>query len=757
MSATGGQPPAPSPPPPSPAPSKPGARLRAQVHRYRKNNQMIVGGLAVLMIVFTAGFYLLQRSRDVDPALVTNRVLLFALWYVNVTLILTILFVLARNLFKLAVERHHRILGSKFKVKLVLTYTGLALIPVLLLYVISNQLLRGSIDRWFNTPASELLPLSNQVAQELGRRLEADNLRDAEAVLAELADLDLAESRQRGRLSNQLKAQLDRHELDYLAIYEGASFVQGVVNSQAGIADLPEPGRAFLSDAAIRGSATKRIPDPAHGTLFLAAISPGARGLEAPPLVVVAGRLLPAELAAPVERLIQAFQSHRQLVVQKDDLKTSYRLLFLMMTLLILLAASWVGLYLARRMTVPIQALAEGTRRISEGDLDHRVEVAADDEIGVLVDSFNRMTDELKISKELLEQSNLTLSTTNERLAEERALIVTLLDNVAAGVISFDDEDRIFTCNDAALAMLRQTESQVLDRPVSAAWSDPERGKLAALLSEQPPRERIRREIHMSLGGEWKTFEAKLTTMHAGLSRPRVRVMVIEDLTELIKAQQLAAWREAARRIAHEIKNPLTPIKLAAERLLNKHRRGDDDLGATLEEGVEIITREVHTLQTMVDEFSRYARMPRPQPTRVDLAGLVEDTLKLYRGVKPGVTVESRVPPEAREVWLDPEQIRRVFINLLDNALEATDDPGTVSLTAARHDGRLEIRIADTGRGIPPQAKEKLFLPYFSTKGRGTGLGLAIVHRIVSDHQGSITVEDNQPRGTVFAIDLPVE
>jgi two-component system nitrogen regulation sensor histidine kinase NtrY len=326
-----------------------------------------------------------------------------------------------------------------------------------------------------------------------------------------------------------------------------------------------------------------------------------------------------------------------------------------------------------------------------------------------------------------------------------------VLENVAAGVISVDRDGRILTCNGAALAMLRLAEAEVVGRPATAAWADPERGKLVALLAPEPAAAgRSARDVQLVLGGEWKTFEVKLSRMQGG-----VTVMVLEDLTELIQAQQLAAWREAARRIAHEIKNPLTPIQLAAERILAKHRRRDPDLGPTLEEGVAIIGREVRTLQQMVDEFSRYARMPRPQPAPVDLAELFEETLKLYRDVKPGVEVESRVGAEVGEAWVDREQIRRVLINLVDNAIEATSPPGRVTVAASRTDGHLRIDVADTGRGIPAEAKDKLFLPYFSTKGRGTGLGLAIVHRIVTDHHGRITAEDNRPSGTVFTIELP--
>lgn len=232
--------------------------------------------------------------------------------------------------------------------------------------------------------------------------------------------------------------------------------------------------------------------------------------------------------------------------------------------------------------------------------------------------------------------------------------------------------------------------------------------------------------------------------------------MVLEDLTELIKAQQLAAWHEAARRIAHEIKNPLTPIRLAAERIRQKYRRGDADLGEALEGGVEILLREVTAMQAMVDEFSRFARMPRPHPSRVDLGKLVEETVPLYRGLKPGVRVETEVLAGTEELVADPEQIKRVLINLLENALDATEAPGNVTVRASARNGHAELAVADTGRGIPASAKDKLFLPYYSTKGRGTGLGLAIVHRIVSDHRGTIKVEDNEPQGTVFTVALPL-
>ncbi len=748
--------------------------LREQIRRHRKDNRVILGTLLVLFLVLAGIFYLILRSRDLPSYLVTDQLLLFVLWYVDGVLILAILFVLLRNLYKLAIERHHRILGSKFKIKLVATFIGLSLIPVLLLFVIATELLQGSVDRWFSTQVREVREQGYAVSEALSDVLEADTLRGAARARRAIEGLDLTAPDTKPELVRRLRGLLADTGLDVVAVYDGRDFVQALVDPATGITDLPESPPDLLAEAGREGHAVRvQEPPGVPGTLVLAAVGPAppaAEGSEEAPwsppaaraesggAIVVGGRLLEPRLAAQIRELREAFLTYRQLEVQRKNLAASHLLTFLMVTLLILLASSWVGLYLARRVTVPIQALAEGTRRISLGDLDHRVEVAADDELGVLVESFNRMTEELRRNKEVIERSNSELLEANRRIAAERALIGAVLANVAAGVISIDGEGRIFTCNQAALGMLRQREDEVVGRRVEEAWADPERAQLADLGAPGAaagPARQASREVHMVLGGEWKVFEVKVTPL-VGTDGAGGRVMVLEELTELIKAQQLAAWSEAARRIAHEIKNPLTPIKLSAERLLRKWRQGERGIGPALEEGVETIVREVGTLQEMVDEFSRYARMPRPQPAHVDLGRLVDDTLDLYRDLKSGVAVESAVDPELGEVSVDPQQIRRALINLLDNAIESVEPPGRVTVGAHRVDGHLEIHVADTGRGIPAEARDKLFLPYFSTKGRGTGLGLAIVHRIVTDHRGTIRVEDNRPHGTVFTVELPL-
>lgn len=725
-----------------------------------KSNRFVVWLLALALAVPTVGYYALQRGREIDPTVLNNSILLFALRNLNVVLILIVAFVLVRNLTKLWVERRRQRLGAKFRTKLILTYIGLSLIPGLVLFAYATELLQGSIDRMFRTDIDDLLEPANQVSQALASTHQDQLLRDADRFLRDTADLDLDDPRGRGSLSRALGEALSSDDLDYLAVYRDTSFLHATVNPRT-LSEVPEPTRGMLLEAIRTGSARAigQVSGREERLILAAAATEG----DVESTVAVAGRLLDAELAGNTETLIGAYQSRRQLHAQRDEIRAAYWLLFLTVTLCILLVSCWVGLYLAGRVTGPIEALADGTRRIAGGDLGHRVEAAADDEVQVLVDSFNRMTD-------ALEDSNRDLVATNRRLDAERARIEAVLESGTAGVLSLDRDGRILTCNRAALEMLGLPADTVLAGAPPEALGEllPDRG-VEAVFADLPDAVRPRRpqavptRREVSLGGkdDWKTLEVKTSPLRAPSGRGGFEllghVIVIEDLTALLDAQKAATWTEAARRIAHEIKNPLTPIRLAAERMLRKAKKNDKSLEAAIEEGSSIIVREVGNMLNLVDEFARYARMRRPQPRDVDVERLIGETVDLYRELKPGVEVEALIESgtDGLHAKLDADQMRSALVNLLDNAIAATTPPGQVTVRAGRGNGVLDLSVSDTGSGVPKAAREKLFMPYFSTKGRGSGLGLAIVQRIVSDHNGSIRVEDNQPRGTTFRVELP--
>ncbi len=720
--------------------------------------------LGILLAVLTGLYYLVQRGRALPDTLVTNRVLLFALWYLIVVLILVIGFVLARNLFKLWIEHRQRALGTRFKTKLVATYIGLSLAPVLALFLFANELLQGSIDRWFSESVSGVLEQGNSVAQALHDVLEEHNQRDAARLAREIEGLALDEATGRANASRRLARGREETGAAFAALYDRDEFVHAVVDPNSGLADLPELGRGLPREALERGKASRILVLPGNRERLIVGAAtagqrPGGRAL------VVVGTLLDPATAERSEELISAFQSYRRMEVQRGEFKASYLLLFLLVTLLILLASTWMGLFLARRLMAPVQAFAEAMRQIARGDFDQKIDVPVDEEMAVVVESFNRMTDELSRNRAALESANQELVSANRTLAEERALVRAILESLSSGVIALDGDGNVLAVNHAARQMLRLRERELEGSHFETVLGSDERGALAraarearAATDRPDPDNGDRRAVQVSfpVGSTWRTFEVHASPLPEPEGTPSGHVLVVDDLTELIRAQKLATWTEAARRIAHEIKNPLTPIRLAAERLRARHRDGGGEVAAQLvESSVDIIVREVTHMQQLVDEFSRFARMPGPQLAATQLEPLVGELLDLYRDLKEGIVVRAEVEPNLVPIWIDAEQIRRVLINLLDNAMEATSAPGEIVVRVHRAGDEIEISVADDGSGLPARDRDKLFLPFFSRKRRGSGLGLAIVHRIVTDHDGWIRAEDNTPRGSIFRLRLP--
>ena len=738
--------------------------LREQLLRHRKDTRFIFIGLTALLAACAVVFYMLQRGRGVPAELAANKLLLFTLWYANLILILAILLILVRSFFRLVLERQNRILGSKFKTKLVLTAISLSMIPVLILFPFATKLLLDSFDQWFSLPIKEVVEQAQETAEYLTEEIQRNNQQAARRVLEQVISYDPSALDQQVDLQRRLIQLRDELQVHYLAVFDDLEYIHGTADLTVGFRREPDfRGRTDFLKEAIREGVAWRIPEESldvDGRLMLSAcaaprpVDPDIELPEGPVrprhTVVITGTVLPRDMARKSRILVEAHQAYLQMTVQRQDLRAIFLSILLMVTLLVMLAFSSIGMRLARRITAPIQALADGTRRISQGDLDHQVQVAVDDELGVLVDGFNSMTRELKRNRELVEHQHRELVSSNRR---QQAVF----QNVAAGVLAIDPDSVVLSCNDAASAILGQRTDDLVGRPIREVWQDPERKRLADLLSEEfTAGGQMRRQMQLTIGGVWKTLEVKITMLPDPSGLPAGgRVLVLEDLTELIQAQKMATWNEVARRIAHEIKNPLTPIQLTAERLLRKHQQGDPKLGELLELGVATIVREVESLKTMVDEFSRFARMPQPRPKKLSVETLFGELVRLHQGLKPGVEIHSEVGPGAETVHFDPEQLRSVLINLIDNAITATDS-GSITLSSQSNGRKLTLQVADTGSGIPVEDRERIFLPYFSTKGRGTGLGLSIVHRIVADHHSQIYVTDNQPHGTIFRLEVPI-
>jgi two-component system nitrogen regulation sensor histidine kinase NtrY len=724
---------------------------------FRDNPRLILSGIAVLLAALIAILMAANRSSIYTPDFLVEFVL-YGLLAADLTMVVALVFLLARNIVKLVVERRRGRPFARFRAKLVALLIGMTLVPAVLVLAVGSELIRTSLDRWFTAPMEEILASANTIAGDYYRERQAHVAEHAARVARVLGQSDLAaEPAESLRALAAAEAIPGRVQVVQVyrvvpgsepaaleALFDVASSGTPSGYSQTSVARI---AAETLSGATPSDRVETRGAegDLLHG----AAVIRTAQG--APAGVVVATDHLPGELARRSRQMTAAFENYSQLRVFQRPLTGVYLSFFLMVTLMILVGATWMGLYLAKRITQPIQMLAHAAREIGAGHLDQRVEPQSDDEFGSLTEAFNTMAGELATSRRRIEQSTIDLE-------RRRRYVETILERITTGVISINTTGIVTTINSAAARLLGVSRS-VVGQPARAVFDRPALDPLLAMMGA-PASDRaasLEREMVIAREGHEAHLSVVATPLIGEAGNQEGRILVLDDVTPLIRAQKVAAWREVARRLAHEIKNPLTPIQLSAERLRRHFSDAPSGARALVEECTTTIVGEVESLKALVDEFSQFARMPPPRTTPTDVHALIAGSLALYDGLFTDVEFVRRFAADLPLVRLDPEQIRRVIINVIDNAIEAMDRQGVIVIET-RHDAPnhlVQIEVADNGPGIPPGEREKLFLPYYSTKRRGSGLGLAIVRRIIAEHGGTIDARDNEPHGTRFTIELP--
>jgi two-component system nitrogen regulation sensor histidine kinase NtrY len=732
---------------------------------FRDNPRLILAVIGVLLALLVAMLVVANRTPRLSPDFLVE-VVLYALTAVDLTILAALVFVLARNIVKLIVERRRALPFVRFRTRLVAVLLGMTLVPAVLVLIVGSELIRNSVDRWFNAPMDDMLSSANQIASDYYRERQLLASDHANRIAKALGSVDLARG-DPGRIRERLTPEVTAARVQKVTVYR----VGSPDGSRAGPvplldvaagsmpAGVDRSGADRLAARALAGSPEDRSIEAlgSSGDLLHAAAVIRSRDGR-PTGVVVATDYLTGELAARSRRMTRAYENYNQLRVLKRPLTGVYLSFFLMVTLMILVGATWTGLYLAKRITRPVQMLAAAAREIGAGHLDQRVEPQDDDEFGSLVEAFNTMAGELAISRRNEERSTIELERKHVEVENRRRYIETILERTTTGVVSIDARGAITTINNAA-ARLLSLDRSVVGQPARMVFDRPDLLPLGALLAagERSRSASLAQEIAVPREGQEVHLGVVTTTLVDEGGTPEGLLLVLDDVTPLIRAQKVAAWREVARRLAHEIKNPLTPIQLSAERM-RRHLAGASPATRDLvEECTATIVGEVESLKGLVDEFSQFARMPAPRTVPTDLAQLVTDTLALYKGLFKEIDIERHFDAGVPLVRLDVEQIRRVVINLVDNAVEAMERKGRIVVETQLDAPNRVVRlvVADDGPGIPPGEREKLFLPYYSTKRRGSGLGLAIVRRIIAEHGGSIEVGANTPRGTRFTIELP--
>ncbi len=719
-------------------------------------NRIILVSVLVLVVGLTTVQVLIQQLRFPTP--IASNILIFALVNINIVLLLLLVLLVFRSLFKVYLERRENVPGSKFRVKLAVAFVSLALLPAGLLFLVASNLITTSVDSWFNIKVEESLDRALEIAQIYTRRNQEGTLNRTRQMATRLGEAFTeggvaAARRAGGEIFRELGldgAQFFNRQRVELAQWRG---------SKVPPETMLAPGSRLVRQG-LDGETFVTIQSMPEGDL-IRAITPVVRpGTPAEILGVVAVTVwIPESLVTKAAEIGTGVKEYQQLRMLKNPIKGIYLMLFLMVTLVIIFGAIWVGVYLARGITGPIQQLAEGTRKVAAGDLSYKVQVKADDEIGMLVESFNQMTQDLARSKVALTHTYQELQTSNVELDRRRGTMETVLETIAAGVLSLDAEGRLNTVNRAAARMLGRPAEALLQRPYPEVFAGealaPLRGLVGRLVEDG--QEITDHQVSLTLNGRPATLVVTVSALRSPEGKIQGAVVVLDDVSELLRAQQAMAWREVARRIAHEIKNPLTPIQLSAQRLRKKFDEEAPDVAQILDECTQTIIHEVEGLRNLVDEFSRYARMPSARPRPGDLHAVVQQVAQLYAGVRPGITLRTELDPTLPPVRLDPDHMKRALINLVDNAVAAIPDHGeivirTQSITSV---GRVLLEVTDTGQGFPPEDRDRMFLPYYSTKRPTGGLGLAIVNRIVLEHGGQIRIEENQPRGARLIIELP--
>jgi two-component system, NtrC family, nitrogen regulation sensor histidine kinase NtrY len=701
-------------------------------------------------------------SLDLPSALTpdNNQQLLFlaSLAVLIFVLFLVLTFVLVRNVLKLFAERRMGVLGSKFRTRLLVASLLLSFLPVIGMFFFAYVLMNRSIDKWFSTPVEEVRR-DNENMTALLWQYAAQNAHAEAAAIATSPEV------QRAFEEHDFSSVVEEFHRREATLQGG--FAIALENGEAeGSLGAPAPWTSLRKkiSADPTGSSGSSVPLTWEQTQYILSSAPvGDHGS------ILVAMPLPKKFSEIAKEIEASQQRYLDLARGRRLVRRTYMEVLLLLTVVVLFATTWLALFLSKLVTRPVVALAEATQEISRGRLDYRVAVqGAADEIGDLVRSFNRMAEELEFNRRQIEASSRELSAANVALEQRRRQIETILESIPNGVLSMNAERRITHVNHALLRLLHPagTTSGTPGVLVGAALQDvfsPE-----VLQSLEPLLRRADRmgstTTQMEVAVERITVDVAITvaTLQHGGERLGY-VLVFEDLSDLLKAQKQAAWREVARRVAHEIKNPLTPIALSADRIRRQLEHGTAPDAASrkvLQSCAETIAGAVETVRTLVDEFATLARFPAARPQPADINSVISSTVAMFDGQLESIKLRTSLSADLPEVMVDAKAISRVLANLIDNAAEAMQDAifREIQISSALVSSRdaVEIVVADTGHGVSQELKERLFLPYFSTKKRGTGLGLAIVSRIIEDHRGTIRVEENQPVGTKFIIELPV-
>lgn len=717
----------------------------------KKRRRELVIGVFVAAALVALTWFEVKLFNISEQLPFEHSIFFFGLVNFNIILLLLLLFLIFRNVVKVYVERKNKVFGSSLKAKLVVSFSVFTFVPTALIFLISVFYINSSFDKWFSIKTSAVLKGALEVTQSYYFNSTKRNYHFAHLIASQVP-LDAS--------GKQLKARLetlrDLYNLDAVEYFVRATQRTLVMSNQNSMPNLPKPSLEFLKKGMVSQVEASTIHSFSDGNLVRVIVPvPGKTGS-----AVVVSSYLPLSLTSKIDDISEVFKEFQESNPLQYPLKSIYLIVLFLMTFMILVAATWFGFHLARQLSTPLVQLGRATRRIAGGDYTPVDISSGSEEITSLVDSFNQMTVNLAFSEREVKAVNANLQQTLSDLNQHTRYIEVVLGNVSAGVISVDQEGRLVTINKRAGELLKISPERFLGRPVRELLTLEYFRTFSELLKtmNEMKVERAQKELRINVQGEAIPLQMTLSLLKNDFNEDVGKVLVFDDMTPILNAQRAQAWTEVARRIAHEIKNPLTPIRLSAERLARKF--SDQIHDPAFLECTNMIIRQTDDLKNLVNEFTQFARLPQLKPVLADLHPVVEASLSLYRNSHPNIHFHSSIAEDLPNFRFDPDQLTRALVNLVDNAVHAVAgiDSAQVSISVQYEPELriLRIVVQDNGIGIPSEIRSRIFEPYFSTKDGGTGLGLAIVRRIIEDHNGFIRAFPVDPRGTSIVIELPV-
>jgi len=700
--------------------------------------------IILLLVIF---WFAISESINLSPLIIGDSIILFSILVIVLLLFLVTFIILGRNIVKLILEKKKKIIGAHFKSKLVMFFVGFSIIPAILLFLFAAGIISKSIEQWYKGPIKSVMEGAENIRTAIFDEYKETTLHFSQIILDNITKQELYKPEAKQSLNRFLIQKMKEYGLDLISFYINNKEEITILNPEIPLYEYKNIPDNLILKGIVNGEIF-RSDKLGTGEILRGGKAINYNGIS---LLIVSGKYLYEKRFAPLRKIIYSLRRYKQLEHLKTPIKITYISIFLLITLLIIFSASWLGIHLAKEITIPVEKLAYATEEISKGKLNIHIDYDSNDEFGFLIESFNKMVKEIANTREIAERQKAEMKKGKE-------FQESILHNIRAGIVVLNENEQVLELNSTAIELLNiNSKSGTKGKNIFKLIKD------EAFLEIFEKVLRVKR-----MGLRYNEFQTTITTGRGVKREIAIKItylkeseggkgeliVVLDDLTDIIRAKRLSDWKVIAEKVAHELKNPLTPVQLSAQRIIKNIDKPADELKKIAKDASVTILSEVSGIRNLLDNFMAFARMPDPKFKSINLNFLIEETVSVFREVNKGIEVILELSPNLPELMLDPQQIKRVIVNLLNNASEAMEGKGEIYISTKSENDKIIMEVADTGPGIPPEIQDNIFTPYFSTKEKGTGLGLSIIHQIVNEHRGELYLDKTYKKGAKFVVEF---